>query len=966
MKFSRGLTVALLFSWMAFSATAFCQVGTYGLPGIRNYTRAEYQGGTQNWGIAQNADGMMYFANNHGLLEFDGSHWNLYSDLGRLTRSVCVDGDRIYVGAFNTFGYYSRNKNGMLEFTSLVPLIGKRITDFDEIWRIYKTSFGIVFQSFRAIFIYNNGKINIVYPRSQFHFSYYANGVLWIYDQQEGLMQYRDGKVRQVPGGNFFTGTEIWSLLPINDDQVLVGTAKNGLFRYDGQHVTPWNNKVNEMVKHYQLYSSCKIDNKYLAFGTIQNGLILCDTAGNLIYALNKDKGLGNNTILSCNSDAQGNIWLGLDNGISMIRINSPITYIQDYFNLGSGYTSLKSGNTLYLGTNQGLFSIDWEKFVSPYKTRDDFHLIAGTEGQVWCLAESKGKVLCGHNFGVFQITGNQAEKISDVPGGWNLVPCPGQPDLLLSGHYSGISVLAYSGGSWHYRNEVSGFNQSAHFVVFQTAQSVWVSHDYKGIYQLQLDAGYTRAVKQSFMTTQAGLPRVADNRVFGLGSSVAFATQNGAYTYRDTDSTFVPDPSLNKLLPGKGPLEYLFRDHWNNIWYYQNQRVGVLRVQEDGKMRSISIPFREIAGKLLPSYGHVNCLDANNALIGIEGGFAHYRSDFLRQTQYHPPLLVSRLFSGDTSEGIFRFSSLTRKQSLIPAFHFRSNTISISFATAQFAEAETPFRYRLKGFDPAWSQWAMVNFKEYTNLAEGEYEFLLQAMTPDGVPSEPLAYKFRILPPWYRSVYAYLVYVLIIALLMYSAYQFYLKSLEKSRAKEQQAQLTKYRQKELLLKEEALVTEKEMVNLRNEKLKLEVLHQEKELANSSMMIIQKNEILHKIRKDLLKLKNLTTDDALRVEVNTSIKKIGREIDNEKQWQVFNTHVEQVHDELFRKLKERFPELTPRELSLCAYLRMNISSKEIATLMNISTRGVEISRYRIRKKMNLDRNTNLTDFMLKL
>jgi DNA-binding CsgD family transcriptional regulator len=222
------------------------------------------------------------------------------------------------------------------------------------------------------------------------------------------------------------------------------------------------------------------------------------------------------------------------------------------------------------------------------------------------------------------------------------------------------------------------------------------------------------------------------------------------------------------------------------------------------------------------------------------------------------------------------------------------------------------------------------------------------------------------VLPPWYLTIYAWIIYVLIAFCMLYLGYRFFLRSMEKSRLKEKEKQKDKFRQREQQLKEEALFTEKELIRLRNEKLNLEMIHKEKELANSSMLIIQKNEILHKLKDELVKIKNALNDDQLKTDLNTTLKRIGKEIDNEKQWQVFNTHVEQVHEDLFKKLKSQYPGLTPRELSLCAYLRMNISSKEIATLMNISTRGVEIGRYRIRKKLGLDRNANLTDFMLRL
>ena len=255
---------------------------------------------------------------------------------------------------------------------------------------------------------------------------------------------------------------------------------------------------------------------------------------------------------------------------------------------------------------------------------------------------------------------------------------------------------------------------------------------------------------------------------------------------------------------------------------------------------------------------------------------------------------------------------------------------------------------------------------KEYTNLAAGEYTFKLKALTAQDKTTNELSYIFRISPPWYQTIYAWGIYTLLIIYLLFLAYRFFLRSMEKSRLKEEESQNNKFRQREHELKEDALITEKEMIGLRNEKLNLEMIHKEKELANSTMLIIQKNEILQKLRNELNKTKTKLTDEQLKNDLNNTIKRIGKEIDNEKQWQVFNTHVEQVHEELFRKLKVQYPELTPRELSLCAYLRMNISSKEIATLMNISTRGVEISRYRIRKKLGLDRNANLTDFMMKL
>lgn len=957
---------AILFIVLLLAITQSSFAQRYGLPGILNYPRSEYKAGTQNWAVAQGENGMMYFANNSGLVEFDGSHWNLYKDIALVNRSLCVDNARIYVGAFNNFGYFEANKTGTMVYHSLLPLLQNRISDFDEIWRIHKTSFGIVFQSFRALFIYHDNKIDIVQPRSKFHFSYYVNGLIWIYDEKEGLMQYRDGKVRQIPGGDFFIGTEVWSVLPLNDDQVIIGTAKKGFFRYDGVRLQPWNNQVNELVKKHQLYHSSVINKNYLAFGTIQNGLIVSDTAGNIISEINKERGILNNTVLSIGNDKQGNIWLGLDNGISVIKFNSPLTYIQNYFDIGSGYTTARLGENFYIGTNQGLFYIKWTDFINPLKKKSDFQLIEGTEGQVWSLKPMNNLLLCGHNFGIFQIEGTKAIKISNIPGGWNFAKIPDKNNLQLVGHYSGISIIEKIGNNWVYRNELEGYDQSSHFLAIDAFGDIWVSHDYKGVFRITPDAEYRKVLSLDFYDQRHGLPDKMDNRVFALQAGLVFGTHKGVYYFDHKSQKFKPDLQFKQLLSNSGHIQYIFQDQSNNIWYFLNHHPGVLRLQEDGSLKNIFTPFTELNGQVISTYGHVDVIDAYNVIIGMEGGIAHYNSTRLKNFKYIPPLHISKIQSADTSEGIYRYSSSSGTQQFIPKFRFRNNSINITFAASQFADNEIEFQYRLEGFDSDWSGWSNKNIKDYTNLHEGEYVFKLRARTLNGNVSPILSYSFKIMPPWYRSILAMVIYFIALLVSFTLGYRFFIRSMEKSREKEQEKQKENFIEREQKLKEEALITEKEMIRLRNEKLNMEMIHKEKELANSTMMIIQKNEILNKLKNDLSRLRSTSKDENLKNEITTTVKRIGKEIDNEKQWQVFNLHVEQVHDELFKKLKQNYPELTPRELSLCAYLRMNISSKEIATLMNISTRGVEISRYRIRKKLGLDRHANLTDFMLKL
>jgi DNA-binding CsgD family transcriptional regulator len=132
------------------------------------------------------------------------------------------------------------------------------------------------------------------------------------------------------------------------------------------------------------------------------------------------------------------------------------------------------------------------------------------------------------------------------------------------------------------------------------------------------------------------------------------------------------------------------------------------------------------------------------------------------------------------------------------------------------------------------------------------------------------------------------------------------------------------------------------------------------------MDLIRKNKFLQKIKEDLEKIKKSTSDELLKEKINSLITKIDKDIDHKKQWEVFESAFDEVHEDFLKRLQEKYPNLTPKELKLCAYLRMNISTKEIAPLMNISVRGVEICRYRVRKKLNIDRDQNLTRMIIDL
>lgn len=943
-----------------------------GVPAVQNFQRAVYNAGTQNWWSAQGDNGIMYFANNSGLVRFDGQFWSLHtvpngSNLRVLHYST--DQQRLYVGAFNDFGYFTNDSIGDLKYVSLMDRVPPEHRSFGDVWRIHEASWGVVFQAFEGLYFFKNDTIEVVKPRSEFHFSYYVNGVLYVFDRSNGLMEYRNGYLKKLPGGDFFTGLEVWSILPLSNDEVLIGTAKRGLFRYNGVTITPWNTPVNELLKKYQIYSALRIDDQHFAFGTIQNGLIISDKQGVVKQMINREKGLQNNTILSMCLDLDGNLWLGLDNGIDYVEINSPITLLQDFFDFGTGYTSAVFDGKLYLGTNQGLFYCDIDRFYDPRLSASDFTMVENTSGQVWSLQVIANQLYCGHNNGLFRIDGTRGVQINETPGCWALHAVPGYPGMFVEGTYNGMELYRLEGQTLRHVAHIKGVNYSCQELFCTDDRQVWLSHSYNGVKLFRLSASLDSLELIKHFSTDDGLPAPYSNRVRRLqNGDVVLTTSDGIYHYDTMGKNFYKSKYYNNLFANQ-PVSYLQEDAQHNIWYitYKNEG-GVLRFQEDGTYKNVSYPFFKLKGKFIGSFFHFNVMDDSNVLIALERGFAHYNPKLVIDYRKNFNSVITSVSKLKTGEKLFcglKVGAFDTEYSVQPVISFKDNSLRFSFSGIFYeGNRETQFSYQLVGFDSDWSEWQVNPVKEYTNLPEGDYQFRVRTQNKYGVISEPAPFVFRVSPPWYKSTQAYVVYFILAITSLWFLVALVVKRAEHQKKIETEEQHKRYLEREEQLKREALEAEKEIIRLKNERLNADVIHKDKELANTAMGLVQKNKHLNKIHLELKKIQADIKDETVKSHLGSVMRRIEKEVDNDESWTVFETNFEQVHEDFLKRLRELHPDISPKELKLAAYLRLNISTKEISELMNISPRGVEISRYRLRKKLNLDRQQNLTDYIL--
>ncbi len=953
----------LIIFLLLFAAGIDAQISYVGTPFIANYSRSDYQAGQQNWMVDQGKNGRLYFANNDGLLEFDGLNWNLYPlPNAVVVRSVFISHDgKIYVGGYNEFGFFEPDSLGQLSYFSLNDLLKPEDRNFDEIWRIHNTPDGLIFQSYSQLIFVNNGVAEVIKAPGNFHFSYFVNGQLIVVDLEMGILRYSMGSFFPLVGTGQLTGCEIWAILPF-ENKMLFATADKGIFLYDGNQLVEWVNPTSEFLSANQVYSALPLNEDYIAFGTILNGLLICTLDGIPVQKVNRSNGLQNNTILCLGLDNTGNLWLGTDNGIDYIEINSPLSTLSFEHGLSAGYTAKLFKGILYLGTNQGVYYKPWEVDL-PANNDEKFELIETTRGQVWELEIIDDQLFCGTHSGTFIINGTNARRISDVAGGWTYRLLQEDKNLIVGGTYSGLILIQKENNNWGNVKKIRGFNESSRLLEIDTDGSIWMSHGFKGVYHLELNESKDSVVHFDFYNSSNGFRSDVGINVTRIKENICFSSLDGLYEYNETTDNFEKTRIINDLTEWKFNRK-LKEDDVGNIWYLSNEGSGVFRIQEDGGYSDINLPFKQIEVDIIGGFEFVYPVDDQNVLFGASDGFILYNPKKVKDYQLPFSAYISEVRLLNPDSVIYSgHTSLIRQ--FIPEIPFRNNGLHFSFASSDFENpGKTEFSSLLEGYDEEWTAWEVRHNREFTNLFEGDYTFKVKARNIYGVETEPAVYSFQIKPPLARTTMAYVVYAILILIIIGIIILFIRRKIERSKQKEKVLQQAQFKDREEKLQREALEAEKEIIRLRNEKLREQMVLKDKELANSTLDTIQKNKLLTKIKNDLKNISSSTSDYGLKDQIHGLTKRINKELDTEQQWEVFETHFENVHEAFLKRLKIQYPHLSPRELKLCAYLRLNISSKEIAILMNISTRGVEISRYRLRKKLNLTRDDNLTDFIL--
>lgn len=893
-------------------------------PEINNFTIENYQADNQNWGIDIDENGVVFIANNKGLLRYNGQKWDLF-ELPKKTiiRSVLCDKDKIYSGSYEEFGFWKKNSFGNYEYTSLTHLLNsERKIKNEQFWQILKYGSNIVFRSYAGgIYIYNGEKITYVNDSNDIHDITIYKGELVVGSRVKGLLEYKNGRLTPAKNFNKHQSFNSVNNVVCFENQLFVYDLIKGGFLYKSNKINPLPNEINSILERDVLNKVVFLDENQMAFGTIKNGLVLYNLKTQDIRYVNKENSLNNNTVLGLNY-INGNLWLALDNGIGKVDFESPFLYYKDFSGtLGSVYDVAFYDDKYYLGSNTGLYSVNYQ---------NKLELIKNSEGHIWDLSILNNELFCGHNNGVFQVKEDRAIPVDLTSGGvYGFTKIPQKESWYLQGTYIGISRLLYDGKNWNVKR-IDNIPSLVSNIVFESQFVIWASHPYKGIYRIRLDEDYTKALEVSYYQNSSYFKQYK-TIIRKYKENVLFYNSYKWFKYNKEKDSIEVFKDFKKL-----DNKSLLCEENNGSWIKDNSNSLVYINDEYEEILKVNAP--EINKRLVSDFEKIIKKDDSVRIINLNDGFVIFDINTLKKRKDRSvlPPVVERIYSKNKN------------------FLLDESELEIPFNDAKFISFEI---YSPKSYGSNHSYILSGKTKQKENIKQGK--FILQNLRYGkyelelckgeiGLEKEVTAkISFVVLPPWYLSNLMQIIYVLVFLGGVYTIYK-----VNKIKIRRDQLELQRKYIKE---------TQKKIGQLEKKNLKKEVENKKQELISSTSSIISKNEVIMVLTNELERLKDVSLNKNRTEKVLDSTKKHFN--NNNEDWKQFESNFNQLNGNFFKYLIESYPKLSTKDLKLCAYIKTGLTSKEIAPLMGITLRGVELHRYRLRKKLNLNSTDNLSNFL---
>ena len=929
---------------------------------VINFDKSLFGRGAQTWQIDSYNNTWTYFANSNGLLQFNGSNWNMFKlNNQKSVRSVLSSSlqKRIYVGGINEFGYFQPASSGEMVYCCMSDSLNESDKQVGNIWGIHENDNILYFQADGCIVKCINDKYTYIDSEEKIDCSSIVNGTLYLGTSQ-GVKVLVGNTLFPLQGAEALSNERIRGIVPYKEGIIIV-TAYHGLFYWNKQTLTPLFTGAEEFMLKNEVFCITIYDH-LIALGTIHKGILLIDTETNQLKYFNENNGLRNNTVLSLTFDNTGNLWAGLDNGINYICINSPFTNLYSYpHSYGTGYTAIVKDDILYLGTNRGLYYTSYPILLDD--NLPDIKSVQQSSGQVWDLCAIGDDLFCLHDRGIFQIENGILKRISNITGVWSCQLVENNKHQLLVGVYDGMYVMEKTNNQWNVLHKIKGLEESCRVFEQESPQILWIQ-DGDNVMRIELSEDLSSVKSKKWYGKDNNLDHFKGCSIFKIKKNIYFTTSEGVFQYDYLKDQMVEASDINQLLNSNVAYSYL-KEYNNKLISLSSHEICVanLNTYKKGMETNIHSIHQSIL-ELVPTYEKIITATDSLFIIPNENGFALFsipQKKVINKNQ-HTVFIESIYLTYPKDSLIYTANYLERKPNLI--IEHENNSVRFEYGQSLYSlYDDIRYQYRLNKGE--WSDYTFTSIKEYSNLPEGDYLFEVKIIHPGGTVSQD-EIEFTIMAPWYRTTIAYVFYVILIIIAVWLAYLWEDKRLKKKRMQLEIEKNSELSHMEKVYEAEKERQERQIMELEKEKLQHDLQHKSQEMANLMINFVRKNEMLKEIKVEVLKVSSVLKGEASK-DSKRQLMIINSKIDSNIQSDDVLKRIEEqfdlIHNNFMKRLSAKHADLSLNERMMCAYLIMNLATKEIAPLLNISIRGVETIRYRLRKKFNLEREDSLTEYL---
>lgn len=862
-------------SWVAADVSSFF---------IRNFSNQEYKASCQNWGMTVGADGLLYVANNSGLLVFDGNSWMTYETPEQaVVEAVAIHRDTVFSGHRNDFGYWVQEETGIYTYhslLSLLPSVKLRNEIFNSLVS-YRNELWI--KSDGCCFLYRNGQLSYFpLPPGNTSSGWMQEGEhLYLWVEKKGVYEVRDDNFVPLPVFDPLKDKKVVFIKQLNESSYVVGTENDGVFSVTPSSCQPWTTPVNEELKRAAISSLQVVDGKYL-IGTHYGGLYITYPDGRLYEHYDVTRQLPDNNIHGSFKQDEQNVWLAFDNGISLLTFSSPVTLLEERGKIGKLLEGVEKDGAILLRTNQGIF----KQVFYP----DGHFGVEAYAGVSPFAQETK----------VHDILASLAPEVADT-----LLPCR---DTLM-----------------------------------ENDQVLWCVQGNNKIFRLRLSNLAEEVASIKDYTIAFSFRNEAISDLVLIDGFVVVFTGRTCWRYDRVSDSFVRYSLLEEQLGEYASSEMVFPVGDDLYWVAAANEMALFYIKEENAQLKCRILFDNYNlnvvnrdKRIIPLSDSLHLVSAMQGVLLvntrelIESHLSTKATFHIRQIQY-------------TDDEGTHYIPVTSDKIRLP-YDFRN--LKIKVGTSVFTPSHH-ISYKMKG-NSTWSEWQNEGDISFFQLPSGKYDLEIRKYVVKGTfPS--LLLRIEVGTPWYDTVWAYIIYLLLLWGVVQGGLHYYLKY--------------QRRQEQALLEAERLAEQQRLQQMKNEMLEAELQNKNNELTLQTTALAKRNQVMQSLLKELDDQKEKLGERYPNKFYNRMKTLIEDNINNQSDWVLFESYFNSAHQNFMDRLRDTYPDLTPGDFRICCLLRMNLSTKEIASLLNISVRSVELRRYRLRKRLALDGEANLVDFL---